>query len=93
MSNTTNNGETMSHAQMMNARDGVAYLWIDGERRFAKLVRDGRTIARVDRMDDGSHVASEDGRRTDIGTWSACSAWLTARASAKAITSDLTVLA
>jgi hypothetical protein len=84
---------TMTHSEMMAARDGSAYLWIDSALRFAKLVRDGRTVARIDRLTDGTVCATSDGARVSFESWTAASAWLTARATAAALESPLCLLA
>lgn len=84
---------TMTHAEMMAATDGAAYLWIDAEHRFAKLVRNGRTFARIDRFTDDTFEATDNGKRMPMPTWAAASAWITARATAEVLTSDLAILA
>lgn len=80
-----------SYTGMMAARDGAASLWVDGQHRFAKLVRDGATLARIDRLTDGTFVTYSAGVRTTVASWEAASAWLTARATAESIVSDLVI--
>lgn len=82
----------MSHAQMMDANDGTARLWIDPQHRFAKLVRNGHTVARIDALTDGTTRATAGSERTEGMTWEAASAWITARATAEALVSGLEVL-
>lgn len=81
----------MTLAQMMAARDGEARVWIDEQSRFAKIVRDGSTIARIDRHVDGSFSGAADGKRITFQSWDAASAWLTARATAEALVSPIWV--
>lgn len=93
MTNNTNAADTMTHSQMMDARDGVAYLWIDPQHRFAKLVRDGKLIARIDRLADGSCRGTADFRTFPMfETWDAASAWIKAHTTSAVFESDLVIL-
>jgi len=78
-----------THATTMTMHDGETRLWIDGQHRFAKLVRDGKTLARIDRYTDGSFATYADGVRTHVATWEIAAAWLTTRACAEALVSAL----
>lgn len=59
----------MTHAEMMAAKDGNAYPWIDGLKRFAKIVHDGRTVSRIDRLTDGTTRTTADGVQTIHASW------------------------
>lgn len=96
--NTSSSGRgTMTYSEMAAARDGVARLWIDPELRFAKVMRDGATLVRIGRLTDGTvDCWAIDGTYNDratVATWELASAWLTARATAIALTCELEVLA
>jgi len=79
----------VTHTAMVAANDGETRMWIDGQHRFAKLVRDGKTLARIDRYSDGTFATYADGVRTHVATWEIAAAWLTSRACSEALVSAL----
>ena len=80
---------TMTLAQVMaDTTSGNAYLWIDAAKRFAKIVHRGVTVARIDRLTDGTARTTSNGVQTIHASWEIASQWLQAQAIASLLVTD-----
>jgi hypothetical protein len=86
-STTNETGET--YAEAMAARDGALRIICPEGKGFAKIVRDGETLARIDSYTDGTFSTTSYGRgplggvvsakRTEVASWAIASYWLTSQ--------------
>ena len=88
--------ETMTHAEMMATMDGAIRLWAMPEFKTAKIVRNGRTLARIDGLTDGTFWCTQHSTelwgkstRIQVASWEAASAWLTQQTLAASLSAIL----
>lgn len=81
-----NTNPHMTHADIYAARDGALY--VVQLRGTAKLVRDGKTLARLMSYTDGTFATCEHGGRAEpIASWELGIAWLSGITQALAVKS------
>lgn len=80
--------EILTHAELMSKRDGAVRFWRITD-KSAKLVRDGKSFARIDSLTDGTFVTTYNGARAEVASWEAATAWLTMQLTAVALTCDV----